>query len=630
MPVQPTFPGVYIEEIPGGVRTIAGVPTSVTAFVGSALRGPVNQPVVINGYGDFERTFGGLALSSSMSFAVRDYFQNGGGQAVIVRVFRRDAFDTGDSKAPVTTALSALRSAIDALAAGSTFRSRVGPVLDAAVTSSTDATRAAVTTVVDAGRTAATPTNATKTSVLTAVDAAAARVLAGGVSRAVLRLPPTATPLVLVAASPGAWGNALRVRVDHAIHSGAPERFGATATDLFNLTVRDMATGVTEVFQNVTVIAGTRQLGRVLENESSLVRVLGDPPAARPPESDAGLTPGELTRPPFALDTTGNDPRTVGVATADRASDGLPLDDNTLTRGNGLAERKEGLYALERTDIFNLLCIPPPTLDGTLSEDVLDDAVKYCRDRRAMMIVDPPADWRDKNAARDGFTRTTSTQVAARSPNAAVYFPRIVQANPLRDGQLEPFAPCGAVAGVIARTDASRGVFKAPAGLDASLNGVRQLAVSLTDAENGELNPLGINCLRALPAAGRVIWGARTLVGDDRLASEWKYVPVRRLALHIEESLYRGTQWVVFEGNDEPLWSQIRLNVGAFMNTLFRQGAFQGRTPREAYFVKCDAETTTQNDINLGVVNIVVGFAPLKPAEFVIIKLQQIAGQIAV
>ena len=143
--------------------------------------------------------------------------------------------------------------------------------------------------------------------------------------------------------------------------------------------------------------------------------------------------------------------------------------------------------------------------------------------------------------------------------------------------RLENFAPCGAVAGMFARTDAQRGVWKAPAGLDATLVGVPKLTVQLTDAENGQLNPLGINCLRAMPAAGRVVWGARTLQGDDRLASEWKYVPVRRTALFIEESLYRGTQWVVFEPNDEPLWAQIRLNVGAFMHSLFRQGAFQGR-----------------------------------------------------
>ena len=138
---------------------------------------------------------------------------------------------------------------------------------------------------------------------------------------------------------------------------------------------------------------------------------------------------------------------------------------------------------------------------------------------------------------------------------------------------------------------------------------------------------IAVNCLRSFPVNGRVVWGSRTLVGANQLASEWKYLPVRRTALYIEESLYRGTQWVVFEPNDEPLWSQIRMNVGAFMQDLFRQGAFQGASPREAYFVKCDGETTTQNDIDNGIVNILVGFAPLKPAEFVVIKLQQIAGQ---
>jgi phage tail sheath protein FI len=174
-----------------------------------------------------------------------------------------------------------------------------------------------------------------------------------------------------------------------------------------------------------------------------------------------------------------------------------------------------------------------------------------------------------------------------------------------------------------------RGVWKAPAGIEATLVGTAALTTKLTDGENGQLNPLGINCLRSFPVIGHVVWGARTLEGADRLASEWKYIPVRRLALFLEESLFRGTQWVVFEPNDEPLWAQIRLNIGAFMQNLFRQGAFAGRTPSEAYFVKCDKETTTQNDINLGIVNIVVGFAPLKPAEFVILKIQQMAGQIA-
>jgi len=208
-----------------------------------------------------------------------------------------------------------------------------------------------------------------------------------------------------------------------------------------------------------------------------------------------------------------------------------------------------------------------------------------------------------------------------------LFFPHIRRPNPLFPDQIENFAPCGAVAGIFARTDAQRGVWKAPAGQDATVVGAPSFSVPLTDADIGQLNPLAVNCLRVLPAAGRVVWGARTLQGNDRLASEWKYIPVRRTALFLEESLYRGTQWVVFEPNDEPLWAQIRLNVGAFMNGLFRQGAFAGTTPREAYFVKCDKETTTQDDVNLGVVNIAVGFAPLKPAEFVVIRIQQLAGQ---
>ena len=242
-----------------------------------------------------------------------------------------------------------------------------------------------------------------------------------------------------------------------------------------------------------------------------------------------------------------------------------------------------------------------------------------------MLLIDPPSGWMNKDAAKAGIV---DPGVGTTSKNAAIFFPRLRQANLLRDNQIETFAPCGAIAGIFARTDAQRGVWKAPAGLEAILNGVPALSVSLTDRENGELNPLGINCLRSFPGVGRVVWGSRTLQGADRLASEWKYIPVRRLTLFLEESLYRGTQWVVFEPNDEPLWSQIRLNIGAFMNNLFRQGAFQGKSPREAYFVKCDKETTTQNDIDLGIVNIIVGFAPLKPAEFVIIKFQQIAGNI--
>jgi phage tail sheath protein FI len=288
---------------------------------------------------------------------------------------------------------------------------------------------------------------------------------------------------------------------------------------------------------------------------------------------------------------------------------------------------------LEKADLFNLLCIPPPTRNGDTDTSVYQKALSYCVKRRAMLIVDPPAAWGASPAgtaakAIAGLSEIGLSGTDAR--NAALYFPRVIQPDPERDNQLDTFVPSGIIAGVMARTDAQRGVWKAPAGLDAALNGIQGLQATLTDDENGMLNPLGINCLRSFPVNGRVVWGARTLRGANQIADEYKYIPVRRTALFIEESLYRGTQWVVFEPNDEPLWAQIRLNLGAFMQSLFRQGAFQGKTPREAYFVKCDRETTTQNDINLGIVNILVGFAPLKPAEFVVIKIQQMAGQIEV
>lgn len=285
---------------------------------------------------------------------------------------------------------------------------------------------------------------------------------------------------------------------------------------------------------------------------------------------------------------------------------------------------KTGIYALEDVDLFNLLVIPEATA-GLGLMNVLTEAITYCRRRRAFMIIDAPDTVSTFAQAQTWIGGPASP---LRSNYAALYFPRLREPDPLMGGVVRTLPTAGALAGLYARTDGERGVWKAPAGTAALLVGPTGLSYTLTDAENGTLNPLGLNCLRSFPVIGNVSWGARTARGADALADEYKYVPVRRLALFLEESMYRGTQWAVFEPNDEPLWAQIRLNLGAFMHTLYAQGAFQGRTPRDAYFVKCDKETTTQNDIDLGRVNIVVGFAPLKPAEFVIIQIQQIAGTI--
>jgi phage tail sheath protein FI len=292
-----------------------------------------------------------------------------------------------------------------------------------------------------------------------------------------------------------------------------------------------------------------------------------------------------------------------------------------------------GIYALEKVDLFNQLLIPdatralsgnPSTLDPVVDPNAIyASAIAYCDQRRAFLLLDAPPNINTAQAAIDW----KSTLLTVNDPNGAAYFPRLRLPDPLNNSQLRTFAPCGVVAGLYARIDASRGVWKAPAGTEATLTGVQTMTYKLTDTEQGAINPLGLNCARIFPVYGPVMWGARTLVGADAEASQWKYVPVRRLALYIEESLYRGTKWVVFEPNDEPLWSAIRLNVGAFMDGLFRKQAFQGQTADQAYFVKCDDETTTQADIDLGIVNILVGFAPLEPAEFVVITISQMSGQ---
>ena len=459
------------------------------------------------------------------------------------------------------------------------------------------------------------------------------RVLHDDATAATIGLDDGASPstgLVLVASSRGAWGNRLSAAVDFDTDRALPRSSPpATNDQRFNLTVRYRPRPgrdefVIENFGSVSTTPGdARFLPLVLERESAYVRVQGAMPATRPPSNV----------------TVAGSLRTVNWVDADigSGSDGTDIDDDDVI---GEQDPKTGLYALNRADLFNLLCIPPRIRDTSslpsnytaTSASVYQAALALCVSRRAVLIVDPDPAWATQisNAidhAIDGRNDLNLSGAAAR--NAALYFPCVRQVDPLRDSRVDTFVPSGIIAGIFARTDVQRGVWKAPAGLDASLDGVQDLQVNLNDLENGQLNPLGINCLRSMGVNGRIVWGARTLRGADESADEYKYLPVRRLALFLEESLYRGTQWAVFEPNDEPLWAQVRLNVGAFMQGLFRQGAFQGATPRDAYFVKCDNQTTTQNDINLGILNVVVGFAPLKPAEFVVIQIQQMAGQIA-
>jgi len=411
MAPAPDYPGVYVEEMPSGIRTISGVATSICAFVGRTRRGPLANtggPVAVHSFGEFEHVFGAMHPDLAMGQVVRDFFTNGGGHAVILRLCH------------------------------------------------------------------------------------------------------------------------------------------------------------------------------------------------------AGMTPADE---------------------GDGEEGGPALNDADYL---GDIELESGLHALRRLDLFNLLCIPPDLPQGDTAPAVYQAALQLCVERRAMLLVDPPVAWKNVSdivgSHVDGLAALGLTGSAAR--NAAVYFPRLLHRVA---GPTEPptsCVPCGAVAGVIARTDGNRGVWKAPAGTDATLNGIDSLVTRLSDGENGLLNPAGVNALRIFPIYGKVVWGARTLCGDDALADEYKYLPVRRLALYIEESVSRGIAWAAFAPNGEALWSQLRLNIDAFMQSLFRQGAFQGVNAQDAWFVRCDAQTHARDDLDQGRCNVVIGFAPLKPGEFIVLRISQLTASV--
>jgi len=654
MPITPTYPGVYIEEIPSGVHTITGVATSIAAFVDYFTMGPMNEAVQILSFGDFERQFGGLNSLSEASYAINQFFLNGGSQAWVVRVASPDP-----AVAPAPSPASAAVDISDAISGGATLTV-------SAIDEGTwgDNLRVKVDNVGTAGLFNLTVSlYQTQGSRSVIVEQEVFRNLSmtttdPGFVETVVNDPNTGSVMVRVTASgtnpPLATGTLSGVppTIPINIASANPSTqvtIGATVNQAITLNITAGNHSLTEVasaleaairasvatnpeFSGATVDVVTDAAGdhfRVQAGPggpSDLVAFANDALT-----TSFGLNPAAASSnvQEYTLGDTSavtNSAQLAGVA----GDNGLPPSGTDLI---GALATKTGIFALEDVDLFNLLCIPrtamtassdPNPLTGTEAFNVISVAEQYCESRRAFFLMDTPSGITTPN----GIKNYLAANDTLRDKNAGLYYPRVDVPDPLNSFRLRSFGASGTIAGLCARIDSARGVWKAPAGTEANLVNVPQLDYNLTDGENGVLNPLAINCLRNFPVFGNVCWGARTLEGADQLASDWKYVPVRRFTLFLEESLYRGTKWAVFEPNDEPLWAQIRLNIGAFMQSLFRQGAFQGKSSREAYFVKCDSETTTQTDINNGIVNIVVGFAPLKPAEFVIIQIQQIAGQI--
>ena len=652
---QVSYPGVYIQEVSSGVHTISSVGTSIAAFIDFFREGPMNTPVEIFGMADFQRIFGGLDDRSEASYAIAQFFLNGGGSAYVVRVAASDA-SHALGKAGVTLKADASGGGSPVLDVSAASEGIWGNNLridvDYATSDPTTLFNLAVVRY-DGPGAKAKPLASERYLNLT-MDSTKPRYA--------VKVINDGSKLVAVAASAGV------------LATSRPASTGTLSGDLSGLTAANFngfsgkkinvkigalaaadATLDTWAAGAVTTLAQLRPLlekairaanpasasyaGATVEVVGTRLRVLSGKGSASfdPTEmvviANAGADTTATTLALVSATATNVQQYPLGLAAgADIAAlkkstvggDGKPPGAAEII---GDAATYKGLYALDRVDLFNILCLPRAVADGVGDTDtvaIYSAALAFCAQKRAFVLIDVPSNINEMQEVKDWL----DAHGGLRNNNSALYFPRTQIPDPVNEYRLRSVAASGTMAGIYARTDSTRGVWKAPAGVEAVLNGVVQLDTKLTDAENGVLNPLAINCLRTFPVYGNIAWGSRTLQGADQIASEWKYVPIRRLALMLEESLFRGTKWVVFEPNDEPLWAKIRLNVGAYMNSLFRQGAFQGSTPKDAYFVKCDAETTTENDRNSGIVNIIVGFAPLKPAEFVVISIQQIAGDL--
>jgi phage tail sheath protein FI len=527
MAIIPTYPGIYIQELPSGAHTIVAAPTSITVFVGyvNPFKTPAanfKAPVEIFGFTDFEANFGGFYLSkaidSNVAHAVNEFFLNGGSVAYVVG-------------------------------------------LNPAVYSDSDGS------------------NQTAGSNLGLVGAASS-VLSG---------------IAFTALEPADLQN-ISVVINNVQTTTNPN-------DTADIT---LAYGTqTETYRRVLISAtDLTVLNHRINGVSVLVTVAPSPG----PNYPAGFTAGNVT-----LSTTlpGG---TVGVFNAS--------DFEAVFAADSL---------LDKLPIFNLMLMP-----GIVNNGVLSQAIAFCERKQAFLIMDPPRDDQAdqvplKNWIGD-FVQAGDLEgnIAPLSQNSALYFPYLKTTDPLSGLPLN-LPPSGYVAGVYASTDLGRGVWKAPAGMATVLLDTTGVVDSgrMTDNRQGVLNPLAVNCIRSFPT-GTVVFGARTLVGQDTNTAfqQWKYVPVRRMALFIEQSLYQSLKWVIFEPNDDPLWVSIRTTVENFMMTLFNQGAFAGSAPSTAFKVLCDSTTTTPTDVSNGIVNIIVAFAPLKPAEFVIIKIAQLAGQV--
>lgn len=537
MPIKPTYPGVYIEELPNNSHTITAAPTSIAVFIGYShpfKTKKFNTTVQVFGPTDYERSLGGFfefpsnysdSNFSSLPQAINQFFLNGGSQAIVV----------GLQLSYITT------------------------------------------------------DNSSKVDTLHNIEAKSLAV--GGVQFTSREI--TGNPAVIDESPVVMTIEVLNVR----------KKLNTDDTADIKITYGSQA----EIFRNVNLISDEKNP----DFSNNIKNRIGT--ELRPISSLIEISSGLVLPSAFTNDSKSFDP-TVKVASGSKFKQFFnPQDFISVFKQDS---------DLDKLAIFNLMVMP-----GVTQGSVLSEALAFCERKRAFFIMDPPVN--DTADPATNYIGDYMRNTVPQSSNGALYFPYLRSSNPLTNKEVSS-PPSGYVAGIYSKTDQNRGIWKAPAGLETTLLNTSGVVDNgkMNDNRHGDLNPIGVNCLRSFAGSGTVVFGARTLVAANLAFEQWRYVPVRRMALFLEQTLFQNLTWVVFEPNDEPLWLAIRNSIERFMLSLYRQGAFQGSTPSQAFQVKCDDSTTTQDDVDNGIVNIIVAFAPLKPAEFVIVKIAQLAGQV--
>ena len=489
---------LQVAEERGPDQSISRLPTARTAFVGRTLRGPVNRPVVIKSFTEFQQVFGGLWQPSLLGYAIEQFFDNGGREALIVRVV--------------------------------------------------NGARAATLTLKAGGQ--------------------------------VLRLQ---------ALRPGTR-EFLRASVDF-------DNIAADEAAIFNMTVqrvRAQGTGQVEdqeIFHRLSVSAADERYLPHAIAQSALIRLIGEVPAQRP---DRTLDPAS------------------GLATAyvnsnSDGDDGAPLTDYDLI---GSSLDRTGIFALHHAEMFNFLCIPPLSRDQDVGPSALLVAARYCKDRRALLIVDPPTAWQ---TADDALAALRDWNLC--NENALMYFPRVLAHDKLR-GHFESFAPCGAVAGMLARYDELSPVYLSADREEPILRPGFRPACLVSEDRRMRLATLGVNTMQAVRATARMLVRPRTLAAGNTANADWRYLAARRLALFILASIEHGTRWVAAAGPSAQLCETLIAQVRAFFEGLHADGAFGARRVEDAFFVICDERINNPLAASLGEIQFVIGFAASREHEF--------------